>query len=587
MIDLRPATQQRLAAQLDPIPERVPWEWCRDEVDFGLAPNYPTEYSGPYDPEFLPFWKECLENVFDPRIREQAIWKCSQAGGTENVALNAIRFAVGCAPRRILYVWGDMHAAEDDFKERIVGGLECGKVTHDRLRAAPRCVECRLEFDNMTVAGGWPKNKMVFKRNPWSLIIADEFSTYPGLTPGMIRRRCDTVPFSHILWLSSMDPQMKHASKRDPIYEEWLAGDQREWQVADPRTGRMFTMSMLGLKWEGKREDGTWDLKQVRESAYYETPDGTRIENADRMRLVRAGRWVPTNTDAPEWRRSYRVNTFLMPFKSGDFGSIAVAFLDAKAQGVAALKVFTYEHLAEVWEEGAERSDVVALRKRVGEYKQGQLLHEADIYRDIYVKKAHGVFVTADIQKETHWAVAREWIEGGDSGLLGYHHGMLIEDLRAFDTEHKASQVYVDNNYRRRSMEVYEACSRWQWMPTIGSDKLAIPFKRRTVDPFEGKQGQGNPETQMHEITFDTDVFKSLLTDLICGRAVQQWYVYEGIVREYVQQVISEEKIDGIWQKRRGHPDNHLFDCEVLQLLCATVEGFYRNEFLMVAEDEE
>lgn len=576
---MRIATWKRIASLLRPVPRMKPWEWAEQHVDFGLAPNYPTEYSGPYDADFLPFWKECIDNVFDPAVREQAIWKCSQAGGTENVPLNAIRFAVGAAPRRILYVWGDQKAAEEDFKERIVGGLRCSAATADAMKTA-RNVECRLEFSNMTVAGGWPKNKMVFKRNPWALIIADEFSTYPNLTPGMIRRRCDTVPFSHILWLSSMDPQMKHASREDPIYEEWEAGDQREWMMPDPKTGNLFRFDMDGLKWEGRRDDGSWDLEEVRRSARYVTPDGTEIANADRMRVVRSGAWVPTNQQAPEWRRSYRINTFHMPFKSGDFGNIAVAFLEAQANGSAALKVFVYEHLAEVWEEDVDRTTETVVRKRVGEYKQGERVTECDQYKDIYVQKARMVVVSADVQKETQWGVAREWIAGGDSGLIEWHHGMLLEDLRAFDEKHKASRVYIDNNYRKRAIEVYEACAEWRWVPTVGSGQLAIPFKKRIVDPFEGKMGQGNEESQLLEIVFDDDVFKTILMDMLRGAAPQKWRVYQGVAPEYVKQVVSEERIDGEWVKRRGHPNNHLWDCEVLQLVCATVEGFYRNEFL-------
>jgi len=560
-------------------------DWAAENVDFALNPAYPTEYKTKYDPDFLPFWKEPAENVFNPTVREQAVLKCSQAGGTESCALNPIRYAVDRAPRRILYIWGDQKAAEDDFKERICGGLECSLATSKRLAAA-RSIECRLEFPDMVIAGAWPRNKLAFKRNPWSLIIADEFSTYPSLTPGMIRKRCDTVPFSHILWISSPDPQMKRPSSKDPIFIEYEAGDQRKWHMPDPKTKEMFVFEMgtpesfSGLKWSkrAKRKDGTWDLERVRKTAYYVTPGGTRIKsNQKRMDLVRKGQWIATNPDAPPWRRSYHINAFYMPFKSGDFGSIAVAFLEAKAQGTDALKVFVYEHLAEPFYEEKDTTKDDVIYKRKGEYDRLERMTDSEKYTDIYIQQETMMCLTADVQKGHHWYVAREWVENGDSGLVDWGYGIILEDLRAKDEELEADQVYIDNNYDERSMEVYEACLEWQWIPTIGSGSMALPFKKNSVNPFEGKVGAKAKKGVIQQITFHADVFKGVLMDLIRGSLAKKWYVYRKLEAQYVKQVMSEEKVDGVFVKKRGHPDNHLWDCEVLQLLAARVEKFYQH----------
>ena len=44
--------------------------------------------------------------------------------------------------------------------------------------------------------------------------------------------------------------------------------------------------------------------------------------------------------------------------------------------------------------------------------------------------------------------------------------------------------------------------------------------------------------------------------------------------REYVRQVMSTHKVDGEWVRRKGYPDDHLFDCEVMQMALARYDNF-------------
>jgi len=40
-----------------------------------------------------------------------------------------------------------------------------------------------------------------------------------------------------------------------------------------------------------------------------------------------------------------------------------------------------------------------------------------------------------------------------------------------------------------------------------------------------------------------------------------------------VRQVMSTHKVDGKWVRKRGHPDDHLFDCEAMQLAMARLDN--------------
>jgi len=406
-------------------------------------------------------------------------------------------------------------------------------------------------------------------------------------TPGMLRKRTDTYQFSHICGVGSMDPEAKRAGSDDPILIEWKQGDQREWVIPDPKKkGKFFQFTMggedvkHGLKWDkkAKRDDDTWDLQKVRESAFYVTEHGTKIRNNHRLNVVQSGRWMPTNHHAPPDKRSYRITAFHLPFKSGDFGQIAVAFLEAKRMGKQSLKVFVYEYLAEEWTDDVERTEDEQILKRYGGYKKGEKISQVQPYRDIYLKKDTAIFLTIDVQKFSLWAVAREWIDGGDSGLINYYNVEEWDKLEKIANDLKITQAFIDCGYAQRKGEVFDYCMAYGGYPTIGSEKLSMPYKKQIIDPYEGKHGQG--KHNIAQYTFHTDIFKSLLQDMMMGKSEKAWWTYSYVENEYVRQVASEERVNGEWKRKRGHPDNHLWDCEVLQLLAATIGQLYYSSFL-------
>ena len=60
-------------------------------MDFSLAMNYDTPIHGPYDQEYMPFWKEPVECLTRHDVREVSILKATRTGGSENMLLNPIR----------------------------------------------------------------------------------------------------------------------------------------------------------------------------------------------------------------------------------------------------------------------------------------------------------------------------------------------------------------------------------------------------------------------------------------------------------------------------------------------------------------
>jgi phage terminase large subunit GpA-like protein len=569
----------RILRQPDHLP---PWEWARQNVSFELNDVYPnaTGLTG-YDPDLTPFWKEPAEAMIDPGVSEVTVLKPSQAGGTEALVINVIRYLAAVSPCRILYISGDQQAAENDFRERIVGGLNCCATLRPKV-AAGRNVECRMELADCVIQSTWPTNSQAFKRNPWAYIFADEFSTYPGLTPGMIRKRCDTVPYSHILWLSSPDPNQRRDSDDDPIFIEWLKGDRRYWMMPDPATGALFRFEMgkrdtpYGLKWDksAKREDGTWDMQKVRESAHYITPAGTRIENPDRRGVVSRGQWVATNMDCEADRRSYHISAFYMPFKSGDFGQIACAFLEAQSRGPEALRVFVYEYLAEPWQEMRIHPTRDVITARAGKYARGAYISEHDQHKSAFIAKARAVYITVDVQQAHMWWLAREWIAPGDSGLIDFGYCVTWHEVCDLAAKYKADRVGVDIGYAARKGEVETYCSDQNDFMLRGTDSnRAMMTKVVDVPRYPGtyREDKAHP---IKLVEFAANQMKDRLWRMIEGPSDFHWWTFEYPPHEYLWQMQAEEKDSGgNWVKKKSRSQNHLWDCENMQLVLARCLG--------------
>lgn len=544
-------------------------EWARRSVNFARVPNYDTPIKGPYDPGYMPYWVDVADCLTDRTIREVTILKCARAGGTENVLLNAIRHSVAVNPQPSLYVTGDQLSAERFMESRIKRGLRCAVDCRAELNKA-RQTQHDIGFPSMDFRVTWPGAKQAFKQDGWALILCDEFSTWPSFSGDMARKRGDSYPFPHIVFNSSPDPQSKRPSDEDPVFVEYEAGDMRRWYMRDD-SGAEFCFEMgredtaHGLKWDraAKRADGSWDLQMVADTAYYITPSGQRIDNADRMRFVRSGYWKATNSKAPPSRRSYHVNAFMVPFRSGDFGSIAAAFVEANRRGQEALRTFVYEYLAEKFYGEKKAVQDSAIGDRAGKHERGHRVSKVD---PAYKGKQCACVLSVDVQKDTFWWVVREWFVGGDSFLVDYGHAVTWGDIEGLVSQYGVQRGYVDNSYELRRMEVFEACIRMGLYPCFGRDSLERDYMQRIVDPFEGSSREG--ATKIRTYTHNPNILKHVLMSMVNG-VDANWRTFKDVPLDYIAQMSSEECIDGAWQKRKGYPHNHLWDCEVLQVLAS------------------
>ena len=572
-----------LAPQLRPHPPQSIAEGSRDNIDFSLAPNYDTPVHAPFDPEFAPYMKEPLEWLKDYTTREIWIRKCSRAGATEYL-LSWLRWIVACAPAPTYYLTADELTTKRFMESRIKRGMRACPPANDYYKQA-KATEVDIRFPHMDFRVAWPNAKGAFKQDGWANIVADEFPTWKGFAADMLRKRAGTYAFHKIVGLGSPDPVGKHPDG-DPVILEYEATNRCLWMMPDPKTGNLFAWEFggvgqsHGLKWPDDAKDaesGEWDLERVRAEAYYLTPDGTRIENKDRSRINATGKWVAQKSDAPKHIKGIWIVGPMVPFADGDLGTLAYRFLEAKRRGHDALRAYFYENWADVANmPNSSTTEENMLRARELDYGRGGKFWTAT--DDVPENPVRGLIVTVDVQKYHLWFVSRWWMAIGERtecGLEEWGKVANFDDLAKMCETIQPNGIGIDIGYAERYGEVADFCAYFGGIALKGEDNMKGDLNLRDdMNPNEGRRARARDDSRFSMLSFNTDIFRSKLLGAQRGESPFSWFIPRMVGRPYVRQVTSTHKIDGEWKRKKGHPDDHLFDCEVMQLALARLDNF-------------
>jgi len=576
-------------------PSITPWEWARQNIDYSQAPSYDTEYRGPFDPDLMPFWKEPLEAAVDPNVREIVIPKCSRGGFSENFALTLMRYVIARDPRPTLYLSGEMLLAQGFMDTRVKRGMKLSQELMD-IYSTAYPVRNDIQFPLMDLRVIWVNNASATKQDGWELICADEVSTWSGFNVDLVRKRTGAYRFYKIIWGSSIDPTRKGNPEYDPIILLWKESNQSIWMMPDPETGRLFSFACAGLTWPDEcKIDDEWNLKSldaVRQTAYYETPDGTHIYDDERMDVVRTGRWVPTFDVTA--KLGYKIVSPMVPFACGDFSELAFKFLSAKHRlNPAGSKQERLHNPIRVY--FAEDWTEVKREKKLAPVDETLLACEQDYEMGtIWVPKdsTHGIFVTADVQKYHIWRVARVWSIAADTSkvetaLLEFGNSASMLDFDEKVAEFSPRLTGVDIGYEQRATDVADYCAQYTESDPLDSLVMALRGSSQLVkstidaqvrDAMEGRK-RARSESLFLELVWATDVFRTWLVDAMNGdsdttwtvpahRDARQW-------QEYIKQVTTTKKLDGEWIGPT-HGQDHLFDCEAQQFVLARWNGLIR-----------
>lgn len=601
---MRTETAKTIADIIRPESDVPLWQWAADNIVY--AQPYPAMEFGPFDPKLAPFFREPMERAGDLTTREIWLIKPPQIGASEHLLLTPMRHKIAEDPGAILYISGDQKSTEEFIEERIKQGLRLSPVLRKKLAEA-REREHQIYYKDGLLVMGWNRSAGIAKQRAADMILCDEVDIWDEFVIDQLRGRFETRPFTKLIGVSSLDPKRRATRKDSPIWIEFKDTDRRFYYLPEPehrnpKTRKYFVMVMgcsdrktgkecpWGVKWspDAQKSKGVWDIAAAVDSAHYKTPEGAIIDDDLKRELLEDGKWIPTVRGADPTKWGGHLNHLYAPWKT--FGEVARGWLEAtrkkdRTGDTQALKVEIMEKLGEdFWDKKQSIEDDV-IYDRQGQYEKGSRITLSDgehapsgeLLKKFYIKQKTMVLLTADVQKGYGWYVAREWVLNGDSGLIDYGAWTTWAELNKRATELKAKHVLVDSAYGDRTQETYEACWQYKFVPTQGKENIPdLLYRLKDINPFAGSN---DPKTKRKRgkitlMLFRTDPMKSQLMLRIRGETEFGWYVYDNIEETYVHQVTSEERIEGVWVPVGGA--NHLWDCEVLQLLGATHWGFNR-----------
>ena len=571
-------------------------EWGEANINYALAPEYDTPAKAPFNSMFAPYMRVVLDWLDDYETREIWLCKSSRACATEYVMVY-VRRCVAEHSRRICYMSADMAMTERFMEDRIKVGFKACPAAQKQYRRA-RVVEHDIRFPSMVMRVNWPSAAGAFRQDGWEVFIMDEYSKFKASVASEARKRCASYTMHKIVGLSSPDEKRKGGGE-DPIFQEYDATNQCLWMMPDPVTGNPFTWGFggegktYGIKWPESAQNPEsleWDMERVRAEAYYLTPDGTKIYEADRLSVSAQGEAVPQNPSAPAHKKGLKIVGPMTPFSAGSFGYLATEFLEAKTKGGESLRRYFCENWADVGDTpNSDSAASVSLRSRELNYQRGKEFFDA---KDSGVDPdaIKGLFLTVDVQKYSLWWVARWWSMSGercDTGLSDWGNVPTMDDIYALIEKLEPAGVGIDIHYAERRGEVADFCADTGAIGLMGSDDLKTDLNLRDdLDPSEGRKSRHRDGSKYNMLTWNVDIFRGKLLAAIRGETPWRWVVpsrismdsqkRSGIVsgREYTRQVMSTHKVDGVWTRRKGFPNDHLFDCEAMQLALARYDNF-------------
>jgi hypothetical protein len=438
---------------------------------------------------------------------------------------------------------------------------------------------------------------------PYRRLILDEGRSYPKGAMSMVSKRTRSYPHS-FKRVAISTPDMEY----DEVHLGYLAGDQRIWQFRCRECGchqelRWGEAGVVGgVKYvvnEQTKVDGKWKWDELYKTLFYECEGCgyhyTKLgpNQKDRVWFATQGRVLRQNEDAPSDHHSYAWNALLPPYTSWE--DQLHEQLEARAAlaygNVEKLKDWENETNGKPWSDRMRyKDDEKVLWKRCANY-------------DVLAPWAQEVrrFLTADVQGaggRHFWIVIRAWGVGGWSRKLWSGKVFTYEEIDSLAVKWNVKPDNVVIDAAKWSPEVYAQIMKrgYTWKAAKGEDvgsfqaevggmKVRRIWNVSMVDPMMGKAAPGRRPRPLPLFRFSKPSTVNLLLDFLAG-SVGCWEVppKDELPSDYCSQVTAYEvrlEVDakGVQRQRiYAKRDNHLADCERMQIMAAAVTNLLAGE---------
>lgn len=382
-----------------------------------------------------------------------------------------------------------------------------------------------------------------------------------------------------------------------PIWRLWQGGTRHEWAVPCPHCTEYFVPRLRNLWWPEKASP-----RVARREARLVCPRcGAQIEEISKTAMNAAGHFLAPGQNVVDGAvtgeppesdtASFWVTGLMSPWRS--FGERASAYVRALREGdQETLRVVINTGFGELYAFRGEAPPAAAVRACAGAYKFGQV-----------PAAVRALTCGVDVQKMRLVYAVRGWSYSMESWLIesGEIHGetdqlqvwmdlgQLLE-RRWGESKDKPGlaliRMGIDSGYRpgdkwrRPENLIYQFCDRHRRsVPTKGHDRQNKPLQPALIDVTLRGQVYKRGLQLWH---IDSDYFKSWVHDRLKWPEDQpgRFWVPSDVSEDYCLQLTSETRVpkpSGIatWIKIRS--ENHLLDCEAINVAMAQSLGFHRR----------
>jgi hypothetical protein len=554
-------------------------QWAEAHIEL---PRGMTSAPGPFRTAMFPYMNEPMD-AFHPKsgVRKMTLIWAAQSNKSTAIMLG-IAYRLDRSPAPTLWVMDNSRNAQSFSESRWQRLIEANAVLAKHKPSDPdKFKNMEMHFNSMPLWFAGSNSPGNLASRSVGLLVMDEAGKYPAKARGeassvqLAIQRTTSYPM-HLIVITTTPVTPDEAA-----WQSYLESDQRRYFMPCPHCRELITFEQSMLKWDqsARQEDGSWDLKAVRNSARMECPKCAGvIRDGAKTVMLREGRWVATNDAAMPGNVGYHLNGFYSPRRT--FGNLAVKFLQDK-QSLMGLQDYVNSVLAEPWEDDGEKEQETP--RTASDYLMGDRWDEADFSA-----------MTIDVQDaggRHFWVVIRDWSKDGRSRGRWAGRVETWDDLERIRAENEIRQpcVFVDSAFATR--EVYFMCCRFGWVSLRGSDNESFTWidggkrvQRAYAKPERGDPAGGGrwdagtlPRRNCPVIKFSAPTCEDILAALR-RTDPPRWEFPRDFPVDWHQHMASTVKkrvrnaatgaVSYKWVVPKGK-DNHLRDCEKMQVVAA------------------
>lgn len=431
-------------------------------------------------------------------------------------------------------------------------------------------------------------NEKNLQRRSIRWLVADETWLYPK---GHLAEASARVTMFG--WLGKRILMSQGGYQGDETEEVWMTTDRRVWSFACPKCEykQEWKWEQLRLPEDAQIYEGEYDFNTIRNNTTYECEGCKHTfkdSRANRDEMNANGFYAVTNPNAAEYNAGYTWNCLA----ARSWGAAAEAFVRAKLildmnGDSGPMRIFKQKQLAQFWSEIPDEFDSL---QSIGEYKMGDEWEGEGLINPL-TKRVHSDrsvkdqvctrFMTVDVQRTGFYCLVRGWAEGGLSRLRKWKFVQGWNDVEEFSKAngvHKAL-VYVDCG--DQFDDVIRQCGIHGWTALRGDQRSEFPWRIKTGTQFRTINKTYAPARLVNAGTgvvrvhhFSNLALKDQLSRL---RKSGRHTCPSDCGDDYIDQMQSEARVMNTngkpeW-KQIGKRANHLWDCEVMQLVPAAAFG--------------